>query len=110
MAWNTGVGSRKAWIWYLAHMTPNRFLRCSGGGGVFSKVTVLEHICDLNRGTVVSSRRMGPANMHALIPATWEHGTPPDGRDLKDVIQLRIWRWGDHSALLGWAQCNHRRP
>lgn len=61
---------------------------------------MLERVCDLNTGAAVS-RRMGPANIHALIPATWEHGTPPDGRELKDVTRLRIWRGGDYSALSG---------
>lgn len=47
-----------------------------------------------------------PNHVLVLIPGTYKYTTLYRKGDLEDVIQLWILRWGDHSELSGWAQCN----
>lgn len=35
---------------------------------------------------------------------------PPGKRNVADVTQVRVWRWGDYPRSSRWAQCHHKRP
>lgn len=50
---------------------------------------------------------MVPKDIRTLISGT-VHVTLYEKRDLADMINVRILRWGDYPVLSRWAQCNYK--
>lgn len=94
IAWNTGVSSQGAWTWCLL-----TWLRTASLNSQVKTLKLIKRRC---------SEQTYPGDTLLLMPARWERVTLPGRRDFEDVIQVRIWRWGDCSRLSGRTQCNHR--
>lgn len=47
-------------------------------------------------------RKKIPKDVHIRFPRTREYVTLGDQRDSAHTVTLKIWRWGEHSALSGW--------
>lgn len=51
-------------------------------------------------------RIMAPKDDQVITPAIYKDVISHGKNDHAGVINSRIWRWGNHPGLSGWAQCN----